>query len=913
MFCQDQACSGWHLDSTTNEYYYHQFLKEQPDLNWRNPKVRQAMYNVMRFWLERGVAGFRVDAFAYLLEDPQFRDEPLNPDWHGDPIADGYEKLKHIYTENQAGLKGILLEMRSVLMEFGKDRMMIGEVYADNVVTEDDVVSFYGNKTSPLFSFPFNMNLIPFTRGNYRDAQALKVMIDSYNKRLSEWMQPNWVLSNHDVHRIRARVGDSESLTRCYTTLLLTLRGTPTIYNGDEFGQRDGYVPPGKRQDPTCKVDYKGIRCRDPERTPLQWTAERPNAGFTDSDTVPWLPVDLKYIEQDNVKTQLRNGSSFLQMTSSLLKLRQKYLAADDSYESFETGSSSVFGFLRGSKIMVLVNLGASSASARHNLYPNRLGEYMVLHNTSSSSSANTCFVSEEGTVFMAAESAVVFRLGCDGAVMKGVNAGGVVFLILSFISCCGVIWYLFRNRFIGSESYSNLDSSMLVTNDPLSRHEKMWHCLWVAVCLAPSYSYNTTIVSGVSTAIVNALNPSEADQDVVEGLIVSCILIGGLIGALIAPKLADRIGRVRSIVVCGLVAFFFSVALAVLSSTNLFWICVTRSLQGIASGMSAVLGPLYIAEQAPTDISGKMGTLYQINVCVFVLFAELINFWFNPTSTDDIPSEIWQVQFGLGAVFGFAAVFYGLFYLPEPPRRADDSEKRNGTGSGFCQRVAEIEKIWWILIFVLPAAQQLTGINAVIFYGPTIIKNSGFTNYLTITFLCIGVWNLASVISSFFLIKRLGRKFLMLAGLLGMSFSLMVMGITFLSSDLGDAALSSVALPAIMGFIFFFEIGPGPLFFILASESFPNTIRSDAIALSNAGTWIYNLIVAFSFPPLTTAFGNPKHIVIGSRLGGSGVMFIVFAFVSGGCAYVIWKYVHPAEKEEDEDESSKTMMASAI
>jgi len=409
---------------------------------------------------------------------------------------------------------------------------------------------------------------------------------------------------------------------------------------------------------------------------------------------------------------------------------------------------------------------------------------------------------------------------------MTGVNAGGVLGLTLSLGACGVVLWLLVRaNHANASGTYTPLD------NDQLSRRDKMMHCLLVAVCVAPLYSYNTTIVSGLAPAMVEALNPPPTYRDVVKGLIVSCILLGGLAGALIAPTMADRIGRVRSIVVCGLVGFFFSVALGVLSSTTLFWIVVARSFQGIACGMSAVLGPLYIAEMSPPDISGKMGTLYQINICVFVLVAELMNVWFNPDSNNAIPSEIWQIQLGFGAVFGAATVVYGMCYLPEPPPARFNAGASTGGGAAeddesFCTRVRHMSTKWWVLILVLPAAQQLTGINAVIFYGPTIIEHSGFTNYLTITFLCIGCWNLASVCSSFFLIKRVGRKRLMLVGLLGMGGSLTVMGIAFLSADLGQPALSSVCLPAIMGFIFFFEIGPGPLFFILASESFPSHLR---------------------------------------------------------------------------------------
>ena len=265
MFCFDVECSAWELDTTTGEYYYHQFLKEQPDLNWREPAVIEAMHEVMRFWLRLGVSGFRVDAFINLLEDEKLRDEPNDPAWPGDhPIAAGYEKLLHTRTENQDGMHLILRGMQKVLEEFGDDRMMVGEVYADKVVSEQDVMSYYGaSPEEPEFNMPFNFALVPFfgasftaTQGNqnFRNATALREIVDHYDAMVPAWAQPNYVLGNHDNRRVRSRIGGSESLARSLMVLLLTLRGTPTIYNGDEIGMLDGIVPPSRSQDPTCKV-----------------------------------------------------------------------------------------------------------------------------------------------------------------------------------------------------------------------------------------------------------------------------------------------------------------------------------------------------------------------------------------------------------------------------------------------------------------------------------------------------------------------------------------------------------------------------------------------------------------------------------------------------------------------------------
>ncbi|EGD77738.1 alpha amylase [Salpingoeca rosetta] len=362
IFCPDANCYGWTYDNATDEWYYHCFLTQQPDLNWTNPDVVSAMHDVLRFWLRKGVDGFRVDAFPNILEDPQFRDEPLNPNWHGDPVTQGYEKLIHIYTENQPGLHDIVRGMRKVVQEFGDDKALIGEIYPDNVITEEDVISFYGTEEEPEFSMPFNMNLISFfdyaaafdptVHNNPRNASRLREIVDHYNASLPAWAQPNFVLGNHDVRRLASRLNDT-ALTRVANTLLFTLRGTPTMYNGDEFGQKDGYVPPGRRQDPNCKTNYTGLRCRDPERTPLQWDTSNANAGFSGAGVETWLPVSSDYVHT-NAAAQMGDPTSMLDLVSRVIALRTREHALHSGlYQSLDVVvtpahlTDNVFAFLR--------------------------------------------------------------------------------------------------------------------------------------------------------------------------------------------------------------------------------------------------------------------------------------------------------------------------------------------------------------------------------------------------------------------------------------------------------------------------------------------------------------------------------------------------------------------------------------
>lgn len=236
---------------------------------------------------------------------------------------------------------------------------------------------------------PFNMAVLKFfgatwepgVAPTFTNATALRMLIEHYYSLLPSWAQPNFVLGNHDVHRVRTRVGKKD-LAQALMMLLLTLRGTPTVYNGmfaylphaltqsvgDEFGQEDGYVGPGHRKDPNCLVDYNGTRCRDPERTPLQWDNSSSNAGFTAGNVTPWLPVSPNY-KTTNVAQQLDDDMSFLALTRRLLALRQKEEAL--SAGSFEfvdvtvtqptTEADHVLAYIRSGderKFMTVINLG---------------------------------------------------------------------------------------------------------------------------------------------------------------------------------------------------------------------------------------------------------------------------------------------------------------------------------------------------------------------------------------------------------------------------------------------------------------------------------------------------------------------------------------------------------------------------
>ncbi len=334
--------ASWTWDDASGQYYLHSFLPEQPDLNWHNPDLRQAIYDAIRFWLARGVDGFRIDVIDRMIKDEQLRDNPLDPNWleGRDNPAHRFQRL---YSENRPGIHELIREFRSVFDQFD-DRVMIGEI----AYSRDPslITAFYGDGTQVYGSelhLPFNFAL--FLLG--WNAQDVRAFVEAYEGMIPAYGWGNYVLSNHDQTRLATRIGDEQA--RIAALLLLTLRGTPFIYYGDELGMRDGDIPPEKYQDP------QGINLgisRDPERTPMQWSAA-PNAGFSPAE--PWLPVAPDY-QTVNVEAQQADPQSMLTLFKRVIDLRRgdEALALGD-YASLDA-PEGVFAYTRGGKYTIALN-----------------------------------------------------------------------------------------------------------------------------------------------------------------------------------------------------------------------------------------------------------------------------------------------------------------------------------------------------------------------------------------------------------------------------------------------------------------------------------------------------------------------------------------------------------------------------
>jgi len=304
---------AWTYDEKTGQYYLHQFVKEQPELNWRNPEVRKAMLDVLRFWMARGVDGFRMDVIGLLIKDKDLRDNPPNP--FADPSLpenDLFSRQMHTYTEDQDEVHEIIKDIRKTLDEY-PDRCGIGELWGPL----DRWVRYYGDGGDEL-QLPFNFRLMD---QSVWDSQAMRKLVDDMEAALPPFAWPNYVLGNHDRMRLGTRFGGLPQ-ARLAGMMLLTLRGTPTFYYGDEIGLENGNIPPEKIQDPQGK-NLGAHRSRDVCRTPMQWDASL-NAGFSTAE--PWLPVTDDFAAR-NVSVQSQDPASMLSFYRKMFWLRKKSAA----------------------------------------------------------------------------------------------------------------------------------------------------------------------------------------------------------------------------------------------------------------------------------------------------------------------------------------------------------------------------------------------------------------------------------------------------------------------------------------------------------------------------------------------------------------------------------------------------------
>ena len=362
--------SAWKFDSKTNQYYYHHFYTEQPDLNWRNPEVRKAMYDAMRFWLKRGVAGFRIDAVSRLFEDPNLHDDPILPGTnpYGDP------NIVHKYTDNLPEVHEVLREMRKVVDEFPGDPVLISEADEPNIA---ELTKMYG-KTNDEVQLPMDFQIADVNKLSAPDFRRLLNEIEQ-NKVGG---QPHYFFSNHDQPRTWDRYGDgahNDQIAKLMAALLLAMRATPLMYYGEEIGMRT--TQPTRIedvQDPVGKTGWPKDKGRDGERTPMQWD-DSVNGGFTTSEK-PWLPVPPS-AHTYNVRTESTDPQSVLSFYKKLIALRRSDLSLRDGrYLPLNLEDTSVLSLLRkkggsAEAILVVLNMSGEAKTVSFDLKANGVKE----------------------------------------------------------------------------------------------------------------------------------------------------------------------------------------------------------------------------------------------------------------------------------------------------------------------------------------------------------------------------------------------------------------------------------------------------------------------------------------------------------------------------------------------------------
>lgn len=342
--------SAWEFDEETKQYYMHTFDKSQPDLNWRNVEVVDAMLNVLRFWLKHGVDGFRVDAVYHLFKDENLRDDPINPQY----VVGQHEPYDMLLHKHTLALPETLVMMKKfthVLAE-EKEAFMITETYTDL----PELMRMYTSISTKWYA-PFNFQLISLPW----KANLHKNFIDEYDRVLGELYLPTYVLGNHDRKRVATRIGPKQA--RIAAMLLLTLRGLPFIYYGDEIGMEDGVIAHDKTQD-IWEKSMPGLELgRDPERTPMQWNSGK-NAGF--SNTFPWLAINENF-KTCNVETELKDPQSILSLYKTLINFRHNSQAIlCGKYSSWDTSSEDIFAYTRSfedENILVVLNYSDKNQS----------------------------------------------------------------------------------------------------------------------------------------------------------------------------------------------------------------------------------------------------------------------------------------------------------------------------------------------------------------------------------------------------------------------------------------------------------------------------------------------------------------------------------------------------------------------
>ena len=352
--------SAWQYSPIRKQWHLCTFLPFQPDLNWRNPEVKQAMFDTVRFWLDKGVDGFRLDIFGSIMKDPGLTNNPLRPRMHN-----GFPRIvQRVHTENTPDNMVLAQELRAICNEYPGERALLGEVFGP-----PDVLKGYLAEGAGL-NLVFLFNFLTFRY----DADWFRQTIEAFEQNFPAPMQPTYVLENHDRSRLLDRVDGDRRKAAVLALILLTLRGVPTVYQGQEIGTSNTRLPFKDALDPVATVyrrlpqfvvDRLGETLnRDEVRTPMQWDSSA-NAGFCPAGVTPWLPLNPEY-PSVNIAAQQGQDGSLLELYRRLLTLRAGSASLQTGpLAMLEALPPGVLGYRRAD-LIILANMGTQPLTVRY-------------------------------------------------------------------------------------------------------------------------------------------------------------------------------------------------------------------------------------------------------------------------------------------------------------------------------------------------------------------------------------------------------------------------------------------------------------------------------------------------------------------------------------------------------------------
>ncbi|KAK8805809.1 hypothetical protein WA158_002465 [Blastocystis sp. Blastoise] len=396
--------------------------------------------------------------------------------------------------------------------------------------------------------------------------------------------------------------------------------------------------------------------------------------------------------------------------------------------------------------------------------------------------------------------------------------------------------------------------------------NKSVLHASLINIFAGAISGYNTGIVAGLTYPLIkcNLFDGPLSENDIAfyQGLFNSLILVFAMFSSPIAVWFAGKVGLKIPLFVLAVISILCPIALIMYD--NYWYMTIIRGVMGIAIGFISALCPMYTNLTVGNEVKGKVATTLQIAICTSICIAQVFNYFFTPafTTTSCTPLTFMQygIQLAFGAIFGILLLIT-LFWIPNVMPHSSSSNiprKANNTQETVQSLFSVANMKWLFFALMLAVVNQFTGINGVIYYSPQILTEAGIENALMVNILVVGVWNTLTVFIFMALVDKLSRKMI-----LNISLAIMVVGSILLIVTFYITGYTGLAIGGVVMFILGFETGPGPLFYVMASQDFPKDIMDKGLGLANVLLWVLNIVISFVFPIVNSSFGPAITFII--------------------------------------------------